>query len=47
MKKHQIVLINIYYSESGYGDKLNFLPLGIAFISEYLIILIDRYGFDR
>ena len=36
MKKHQIVLINIYYSESGYGDILNFPPLGIAFISEYL-----------
>ncbi len=38
MKKHKIVLINIYYSESGYGDKLNFPPLGIAYISEYLNI---------
>ena len=36
METEKVVLINVYYSESGYGDKLNFPPLGIAYISEYL-----------
>ena len=31
-----IILINVYYSESGYGEKLNYPPLGIAYVSEYL-----------
>jgi radical SAM superfamily enzyme YgiQ (UPF0313 family) len=31
-----IVLVNVYYPESGYGTKLNCPPLGIAYISEYL-----------
>ena len=47
MTKPQIVLINIYYSESAYGDKLNFPPLGIAYISEYLNIYdIDHCVID-
>jgi len=47
MTKPQIVLINIYYSESAYGDKLNFPPLGIAYISEYLNFSdIDHYIID-
>ena len=34
--KEKILLLNIYYEDSGYGKKLNFPPLGIAYISEYL-----------
>jgi len=47
MKKQPIILINIYYSESGYGDRLNFPPIGIAYISEYLNIYdIDHHIID-
>ncbi len=31
-----IVLVNVYYAESGYGDRLLTPPLGIAYLSEYL-----------
>ena len=31
-----IILINIYYPESGYGEKLNYPPLGLAYLSEFL-----------
>ncbi len=36
MKGKQIVLLNLYYAESGYGEILHYPPLGIAYISEYL-----------
>lgn len=36
MVKEKIVLINVYYSESGYGDRLNFPPVGMGYFSEYL-----------
>lgn len=36
MEKNKIVLLHIYYKESGYGKKLHYPPLGIAYISEYL-----------
>lgn len=31
-----IVLVNVYYAESGYGERLLTPPLGIAYLSEYL-----------
>lgn len=31
-----ILLVNVYYAESGYGDRLLTPPLGIAYLSEYL-----------
>lgn len=45
--KEKIVLINVYYSESGYGTKLNFPPVGLAYISEYLDVnKSDHIVFD-
>ena len=34
--KTPILLVNVYYAESGYGDRLLTPPLGIAYLSEYL-----------
>lgn len=39
MKKNRfnsILLVNLYYVQSGYGEKLNYPPLGIGYISENL-----------
>ncbi len=36
MGNSKIALINLYYPESGYGDRLHYPPLGIAYLSEYL-----------
>jgi anaerobic magnesium-protoporphyrin IX monomethyl ester cyclase len=41
MKK--IFLVNVYYPESGYGEKLNFPPVGLGYISEFL----DLKGVDH
>jgi len=35
-KRTSIVLVNVYYAESGYGERLLTPPLGIAYLSEYL-----------
>ncbi|MBW2974491.1 cobalamin B12-binding domain-containing protein, partial [Candidatus Woesearchaeota archaeon] len=43
MGRKRIVLINVYYPESGYGDKLNYPPLGVGYFSEYL----DEKGVDH
>ena len=36
MRYESVLLVNFYYPESGYGDKLLFPPLGLGYISEYL-----------
>ena len=36
MRYASVLLVNFYYPESGYGDKLLFPPLGLGYISEYL-----------
>ncbi len=47
MEKEVIVLIHVYYPDSGYGDKLIHPPLGIAYISEFLEEKeIDHYIVD-
>jgi radical SAM superfamily enzyme YgiQ (UPF0313 family) len=38
----KILLVNFYYALSGYGPKLNYPPLGIGYISEYL----ESFGFE-
>ena len=35
-KLKSITLINVYFAESGYGDRLETPPLGLGYISEYL-----------
>ena len=35
-KPLSIVLVNVYYAESGYGERLLTPPLGIGYLSEYL-----------
>ncbi len=35
-KLTSIVLINVYYAESGYGERLHTPPLGTGYLSEYL-----------
>lgn len=36
MRFNRVLLVNLYYKESGYGDKLNFPPVGLGYISQYL-----------
>ncbi len=36
MKPKKIVLISVYYPESGCGERLEHPPVGIAYLSEYL-----------
>ena len=36
MRFKKTLLVNVYYQESGYGEKLNFPPIGLGYISEYL-----------
>jgi radical SAM superfamily enzyme YgiQ (UPF0313 family) len=43
----KIFLVNVYYQESGYGDKLNFPPVGLGYISEFLDVKgVDHQVFD-
>jgi len=47
MRYKSVLLVNFYYPESGYGDRLNFPPLGIGYLSEYLTIHdIPNYVLD-
>lgn len=36
MRYSSVFLVNFYYPESGYGDRLFYPPLGIGYLSEYL-----------
>ncbi|MFA5337141.1 MAG: cobalamin-dependent protein, partial [Candidatus Omnitrophota bacterium] len=36
MRFNRALLINLYYKESGYGDRLNFPPVGLGYLSQYL-----------
>jgi len=36
MRFRKILLVNLYYKESGYGDRLNFPPVGLGYLSQYL-----------
>jgi radical SAM superfamily enzyme YgiQ (UPF0313 family) len=36
IKAESIALVNVYFTESGYGDRLHTPPLGVGYISEYL-----------
>lgn len=36
MRYNSVFLVNFYYPESGYGEKLFYPPLGIGYLSEYL-----------
>lgn len=46
-KLQSITLINVYFAESGYGDRLETPPLGLGYISEYLNTKnIDNFVID-
>lgn len=32
----KVLLVNLYYKESGYGERLNFPPVGLGYISQFL-----------
>ena len=36
MRFNKVLLINLYYKESGYGERLNFPPVGLGYLSQYL-----------
>lgn len=36
MRYNSVFLVNFYYPESGQGERLNYPPLGIGYLSEYL-----------
>lgn len=36
MRYSSVFLVNFYYSESGYGERLIYPPLGLGYLSEYL-----------
>jgi hypothetical protein len=36
MRFCSVLLVNLYYPESGYGEKLNFPPVGLGYLSQYL-----------
>ncbi len=36
MRVRRVLLVNLYYKESGYGEMLHFPPAGLGYLSEYL-----------
>src|SRR3989338_4211601 len=36
MRFKKVLLVNLYYKESGYGERLIFPPVGLGYISQYL-----------
>lgn len=38
MRFKKILLINLYYKESGYGERLNYPPVGLGYLGQYLEI---------
>lgn len=36
MRFNKVLLVNLYYKESGYGERLIFPPVGLGYISQYL-----------
>lgn len=36
MRFQSVLLVNLYYQESGYGERLNLPPVGLGYISQYL-----------
>jgi len=36
MRYESVLLINFYYPESGYGERLFYPPIGLGYLSEYL-----------
>jgi len=36
MRFRSVLLVNLYYQESGYGERLNFPPVGLGYMSELL-----------
>ncbi len=36
MRFKKVLLVHLYYKESGYGEKLNFPPAGLGYLAQYL-----------